>query len=206
MAADVIGDDKILTEPKRLKQYGTLIRKQVDHLLDQVQMVLESGGTGGSQFRLKREVIQVEPILEEVLEQMSPHIQSTGAVITKQWNTDGAVVMVDSKHLVNVFINLIDNSLKYASGSPEITIATNVDKHYLYIRFNDAGIGIPENYHKRVFEKFFRVPTGNRHDVKGFGLGLYYVKNAVKAHGGKIRMTSEEHKGTEITIQLPLTR
>ena len=113
------------------------------------------------------------------------------------------IIEADKLHITNVIHNLLDNSLKYSSKSPLVTISTRDVIGGLIIRIKDNGIGIAKDNHKRIFEKLFRVPTGDLHNVKGFGLGLYYVKLIVEGHGGKISMRSAPKEGTAFTIKLP---
>jgi two-component system phosphate regulon sensor histidine kinase PhoR len=111
--------------------------------------------------------------------------------------------MGDKTHLTNAMCNLIDNAIKYSNEKPELSVKTFNRNNYLIVIVSDKGIGIEKEYHKKVFDKFFRVPTGDVHDVKGFGLGLAYVKKIVEMHNGNIDMQSEKGKGTTFTIALP---
>ena len=124
----------------------------------------------------------------------------------KSLTADQAVIKGDAIHIINVFFNLIDNSIKYNSGIPEISINTYNFKQKIHIKITDNGIGIHPKYQKKLFSKFFRVPTGNVHNVKGFGIGLYYVRKVIQAHKGTITAKSMPLQGTEFTIVLPLIK
>ena len=117
---------------------------------------------------------------------------------------DQSVVTGDPMHLTNVVSNLMENAMKYTSRNPEITISTINENNSLIISVADNGIGISKDDQKRIFDKFYRVPTGNVHNVKGFGLGLSYVKLIVDEHGGHIKIKSEFNKGSKFDIHLPL--
>jgi two-component system phosphate regulon sensor histidine kinase PhoR len=111
---------------------------------------------------------------------------------------------VDKLHLTNVFFNLIDNAIKYNQNNPVISIATSTQNKEIKIDIQDNGVGIRQEEFKKIFQRFYRVPTGNLHDVKGFGLGLSYVKLIVEAHGGKISVSSKPGEGSCFTIIIPL--
>jgi two-component system phosphate regulon sensor histidine kinase PhoR len=114
------------------------------------------------------------------------------------------VVRGDRVHLLNIIHGVLDNANKYSPDSPRITVATANDHGFLNVRISDQGKGIPEELHDRVFEKYYRVPTGNLHEVKGFGIGLSYVKRTVELHGGKVELESRPGTGTTVTMKLPL--
>ena len=119
-------------------------------------------------------------------------------------NAAHPVIYGDELHLSNVFYNLVDNANKYSSGEPEITIETRSTDQALIIEIADKGIGMTKEHSKRIFDQFYRVPTGNLHDVKGFGLGLNYVQDIVEQMNGTIKVHSEKDKGTTFEISLPL--
>jgi two-component system phosphate regulon sensor histidine kinase PhoR len=113
------------------------------------------------------------------------------------------VVMGDKTHLTNTICNLIDNAIKYSIEKPEITIQTSNTQNYLVIKISDKGIGIEKEYQEKVFDKFFRKPNNNLHNVKGFGLGLAYIKTIIELHRGEIKLESEKQVGTTFTITIP---
>ena len=114
------------------------------------------------------------------------------------------LVFIDKMHFINVFVNLFSNAIKYSKNAPDITVGTRLSEEALIISVKDNGIGIPAKFQKYIFDKYYRVPTGNVHNAKGFGIGLAYVKQIVEAHGGTIMVESEAHEGTIFVIKLPL--
>ncbi len=119
---------------------------------------------------------------------------------------ENAEVFIDRLHLGNVFLNLFSNSVKYSSGKPEIEVTSEIHPGEVFIHVKDNGIGIPFKYQKFIFDKYFRVPTGYVHDIKGYGIGLSYVKMVVEAHGGQVRVSSSPGKGSTFTVRLPLVK
>ena len=138
------------------------------------------------------------------LNQFDLLIRKKGGKLIKELSNEKPIVIADQVHLLNVVSNLVDNAIKYSKDSPIITIRTRVDKKWAIIEVEDKGIGISKDYLQKIFEKFFRVPTGNIHNVKGFGLGLSYVWDVINRTGGNINVSSEVNKGSKFTINIPL--
>ena len=135
---------------------------------------------------------------------MSLQLQKKDAKTSLNLNAPDPVIYGDELHLSNVFYNLVDNANKYSTGNPDITITTKHTNKALLIEITDKGIGMTKEHSKRIFDQFYRVPTGNLHDVKGFGLGLNYVQDIVEQMNGTIKVYSEKDKGTTFEISLPL--
>ena len=138
------------------------------------------------------------------LDQFNLQIRKQGGELSKDLCEDDPVIYADKVHLTNIISNLIDNAIKYSPESPKIRISTRIKEQFLYIEVRDHGIGISKEHLNKIFDKFFRVPTGNVHNVKGFGLGLSYVYDVVQRFGGSISVSSEIKKGTKFTIKLPM--
>ena len=141
-------------------------------------------------------------VLESVIESFELRIKESKAKVHVDLSAKSATVMADKFHLLNVFYNLLDNALKYSPTNPIIEISTRNHHEELIISFKDNGIGISHEHQKDIFKNLFRVPTGNIHEVRGFGLGLYYVKTVVEDHKGKILLKSEPNKGSTFDIYL----
>jgi two-component system, OmpR family, phosphate regulon sensor histidine kinase PhoR len=133
-------------------------------------------------------------------------VKNRNGQIVKNLDAEFSLVNVDEVHFTNVILNLLDNALKYCKEKPNISVSTFNKKGNIFIQVLDNGIGIKKEDQKRVFEKFYRVPTGNVHNVKGFGLGLSYVKKIVEEHGGKITVESELNIGTTFEISIPVIK
>ena len=148
--------------------------------------------------------MDINELLEEVKDNFDFNQTEKGGQITLELNGENYTLKADPVHISNVFYNLIDNAIKYCDREPQIAIRTKNERNSLIVEIEDNGIGIKRDDQKMIFDKFYRVPTGNLHDVKGFGLGLYYVKIIVDAHEGNISLKSTPGKGTTFSIRLPL--
>ncbi|HQU77693.1 MAG TPA: HAMP domain-containing sensor histidine kinase, partial [Chitinophagales bacterium] len=151
----------------------------------------------------RKEPINLRQLLEEIVPPFMVQLEAREGKFHKECPDTPCVVTADRIHLKNVINTLLDNALKYSEGTPEIGIRIHCGEKNIYIQVIDNGIGIPKEYHKRIYEKFFRVPTGDVHNVKGFGLGLSYVKMIAKAAGWKISLQSELNKGSTFSIGIP---
>jgi two-component system phosphate regulon sensor histidine kinase PhoR len=167
-----------------------------------VEKVLQIARIEKSGFELKKEHVPLNKIIKTVTHNSNTN---NGNKVKIETNLDEQIdtIPADRLHLTNIFHNLLDNAIKYSEGNPEIKIATILKGKTIQITFSDNGPGIGKEFQKKVFQKFFRVPTGNIHNVKGFGLGLYYVKNICTAHRWKISLESEINKGSTFVIEIP---
>lgn len=202
ISADVILNPEIVKDPERLQNYGAIIKQENRRLNNQVEKVLQIARIEKSGFELKNEVLDLNAIIGEVAANCKTS-NGDGLQIQSQLDTNVGEVVADRLHLTNILYNLIDNAIKYADGLPVINIETQLKDNQIRVSIQDNGIGISKEYQKKVFHKFFRVPTGNVHNVKGFGLGLYYVKNICHAHRWNIYLKSEINKGSTFVIEIP---
>lgn len=191
-------------DQERLQQYAGIIFKENKRLEHQVERVLNVAKMDKDKISLKKESFDMHELLDEVKENFEFNQMETGGKIELELNATQYEINVDPVHLSNVVYNLMDNAVKYCDKTPEITLKTLSDKRWFTLEISDNGIGIRREDVKMIFDKFYRVPTGNRHDVKGFGLGLYYVKLIIEEHGGQILVKSTVGKGTTFTVRLPL--
>lgn len=190
-------------DQEKVEYYSGVILEENEKLRLQVEQVLSMAALERGEVPLRKIDLDMHQAIKDAIKQMQLQLRNSGAKVTTLLNAEHFTMIGDKIHLINTFCNLIDNAIKYANDKPEILIETLNDQNQLIIRFKDAGIGIDKAYHKKVFEKYFRIPTGNVHNVKGFGLGLAYIYNIIQLHKGTIHLESELNKGTLFTIQLP---
>ena len=190
--------------PEKRQTYAALLRGEIHRLKTHVDTVLQTARLPRSSEGLKREPVDVHGLLRELADSFRAEVEARGGTLTLNLDATVPVVSADRMHLTNVFRNLADNALKYTEHPPELFFSTENHRNALLVRVQDNGIGIPEKHRKRLFDKFYRVPTGDVHDVKGFGLGLYYVKTLVEAHGGRVRVEREVGEGSTFEVKLPI--
>lgn len=205
ISADVISRPDIINNPGRLLNYGTIIKQEINRLNKQVEKVLQIARIEKSGFELKLESIRLNNLIIGIVEHCRANNNQRETVFNTQLDDDIDEILADRLHLTNIFHNLIDNAVKYAGDKPVITLSTQKQQNSVVVTVSDNGPGIGKEFQKKVFHKFFRVPTGNVHNVKGFGLGLYYVRSICQAHGWDIRLESEINKGATFVIEIPQT-
>jgi two-component system phosphate regulon sensor histidine kinase PhoR len=187
----------------KIKHYSAIILEENEKLRLQVEQVLSMTAFERGEVPLQKVELDFHQLVIHAVRAMSLQIESRQGNLQLSLNAGRFVIIGDRTHLTNAMCNLVDNAIKYSGEKPELSIETTTVGKDLIISISDKGIGIKKEYGKKVFEKFFRVPTGDVHDVKGFGLGLAYVKKIIELHGGKIELQSEHGKGTIFTITLP---
>ncbi len=203
ISSEVLMKPDIVNNPERLLSYASIISKEADRLKKNVDTVLQTANISQKIDKLKFEEVNVHEILEELAENLDPILKEKSAQIHLDLTATNALIQADRIHFTNLIHNLIDNSLKYCEVIPSIQITTKNKANDLIINIKDNGIGIPDKNQSQVFDKFFRVHTGDVHNVKGFGLGLYYVKEMVEGHRGKITLKSTLGEGCEFTLVFP---
>ena len=203
LSSEMILRADITKEPEKIQKYASLIFKENKRLENQVERVLNVAKLDKDQITLTKKPFNLHEFLEEVKDNFEFSQNGEGVSISLRLNAQNPIINVDSVHISNVVYNLIDNAVKYCVVKPEVKISTSSDKRHFYLEVEDNGIGIKREDIKMIFDKFYRVPTGNLHDVKGFGLGLYYVKLIIEEHQGSISVKSTIDKGTIFTVKLP---
>ena len=202
LAAGVLTSPPIIDQPERLKKYSAIIAQQTEHLQTQVERLLKTARTDQHQLPLEKEVFVPNNIIKDVLKDMDPLVKQTNTRIEFIAEENNTTVNADESNIAMVVVNLVENAIKY-SKEPHVIITTSTQNGHYSISVKDNGIGIEKKYIGQLFKKFFRVPTGNVHNVKGFGLGLNFVKKVIDAHNGKILVNSIPGIGTEFKIILP---
>jgi two-component system phosphate regulon sensor histidine kinase PhoR len=206
IAADVLSQDSILQQPDRLERYATIIRNQTEHLQGQVERLLRTASIETKDLPINKEEVNLNQLIEQALGKVQPLIEQKRAKIElkmEDLNGTRGRVHADKAHLELAVVNLLENALKY-SAEPHIVVETGHSEDDFFISVKDNGVGIEKQYLKNIFKKFYRVPTGDIHDVKGFGLGLNFVKRIIDAHKGKIKVNSLPGIGTEFRLFIPL--
>jgi two-component system phosphate regulon sensor histidine kinase PhoR len=203
LSSEVISDPAIVHEPERLQAYAHIIRSENERLRTQVERVLQLATLDKGSLELKPEAVDMHVIAREVAEHLLLPLQERRVRLDLKLEAGRPVVKGDRVHLMNALTNLVDNALKYGPEDATIELRTNDHDGQLHLHVQDHGIGLHRDDLKHIFERFYRVHTGNVHNVKGFGLGLHYVRQIAEAHGGRVTVQSEPGQGSTFSLQLP---
>ena len=203
LATEALQDPDIRQNPNIVDRYVQVIRDENKRLGMQVEKVLQIASLDKKDFRIKFETADVHDIIEKALVNINISVEKRHGVITSQLLASNAIIEADKVHLTNIIYNLLDNANKYSPEAPVIHIRTENISTGVIIKISDQGIGMSKEAIEKIFEKFYRVSTGNVHDVKGFGLGLAYVKDIVDMHKGTVSVKSELGKGSTFKVYLP---
>ncbi|MDP2335011.1 MAG: HAMP domain-containing sensor histidine kinase [Bacteroidota bacterium] len=206
VAADSISNQKIIENPERIRYFIEMIKKENMRMNRQVEDILTIARLDKKEFEFKWEAFNLHEVMEDVLQSIRLQVEKKGGLISSELMAVNPVATSDSSHFANLIYNLLDNANKYSLNAPEIKISTrNIDKGVL-IMIEDKGIGMTKLVQSRIFERFYRQASGNIHNVKGFGLGLSYVKAVLEANRGSISVHSEPGKGSRFEVFIPFFR
>ena len=204
LACEALSDPELAKVETIKNRYLNIINTENKRLGLLVEEVLQSAVLDKGDFKLKREEGDLHALLKEVIEKYQIQLKERGGKVELHLNATDHIFEFDRNHLTNVIYNLLDNAVKYSKNAPRITISTKQTGETILLSVQDEGIGISSDNLKKIFDRLYRVPTGNVHNVKGFGLGLSYVKIITERHGGTVSVESQLEKGSTFYIELPL--
>jgi two-component system, OmpR family, phosphate regulon sensor histidine kinase PhoR len=205
LAVDAIRNEKVRNNPEKMDYFSGIIKEENIRMNKHVETILQAALMEKQELELRKEETHMHDMLDQVLDNYQLQLQNKNGQVNKLYNAKNDLAAVDPVHFGNLLSNLVDNAIKYSKETIELKISTHSTNKQLIIRIEDNGIGMSKETVKRVFEKFYRAHTGNLHNVKGFGLGMSYVKTVIDAHKGKIRVESTVGKGSAFTIEIPLS-
>lgn len=204
IASEALKDPEVVEDKSRISRLANIIYDENVRLGNHIERVLSVARLERKEIKLEFAPVNVNDLITAVIDSMGLQLQKRNTAVTLNLDATQDLIMADELHLSNVIYNLIDNANKYSLNAPQIDIATSNRGKHLIIEVADKGIGMTKDQTKRIFDQFYRVPTGNLHDVKGFGLGLNYVRDIVAEMDGTIKVNSEKDKGTTFEISLPI--
>lgn len=204
LACQALKDQDVSKSESIYQSYISMIHEENHRLGVMTEKVLQTAVIENGKLRLNRSGLDVHDLLNDVISKISLQVEAKQGQISKNFGARYSFIEADKLHLTNVFVNLLDNANKYSPNKPVIVVSTENTQMGITVHVEDNGIGISRANQKRVFENLYRVPTGNIHDVKGFGLGLWYVKAIVEKHGGQVAIQSELKKGSRFSVTIPI--
>lgn len=204
LAVDALKNEKVLNNREKLDYFRSIIKEENKRMNKHVETILQAALLEKQEFQLNKKELHMHDLIKKALENYRLQLEDKQAAVKLQLNAKNDLVNVDEIHFTNLLSNLIDNAIKYSKEKLELKIITYNTYKYISICIEDNGIGMNRESLKRIFEKFYRAHTGNVHNVKGFGLGMSYVKTIINAHRGNIKVDSTLGKGTSFTVEIPL--
>jgi two-component system phosphate regulon sensor histidine kinase PhoR len=205
VATDSMVNPKVIGNPDQIANYASIIRKENLRMNKQVETILQIASLDRKDFDFKFCTTDIHELIEKAVQGIIFQIENRNGYINIEKQASNPMVTADPVHALNMLNNLLDNANKYSPEIPEITVSTRNSDRGVWISVSDKGIGMSKQVQGKVFEKFYREATGNIHNVKGFGLGLSYVKAVVDANRGEVRVSSEPGKGSTFEVFLPFT-
>jgi signal transduction histidine kinase len=206
IAADSITNSRVISEPETIKNFTRIIKEENNRMNTRVEQVLQMALLDSRDFKLRPELVDMNYLIEKTVDHYRLQIEKREGLIVSRLEAEHSVTVADEDHMRNVLLNLLDNANKYSITKPEIEVFSFNRSGKFFFGVQDAGLGMSQEAQRKVFDKFYRVTSGNIHNIKGFGLGLSYVKAIVLAHHGDIRIESELGKGSRFEISLPGVR
>lgn len=204
LAVDALRNEKVQADKEKTKYFSNIIKEENVRMNKHVETILQAALMERQELKLNLMPLHVHEIVQDTLENYQLQLKDKEGDVQLLLNAKNDCIIGDEVHFSNLVSNLIDNAIKYSRDQLKIIISTHSTRHFLVLRVEDNGIGMSKESVKRIFEKFYRAHTGNLHDVKGFGLGMSYVKTVIDAHKGKIKVESILGKGSIFTVEIPL--
>jgi two-component system phosphate regulon sensor histidine kinase PhoR len=206
LAVDAMRNEKVVQDREKSAYFSSIIKEENRRMNKQVETILQAALIDRQELQLKLQPLHINEVIKKVMDNFKLQLEEIHATVVLQLEAGHDMAEADEVHFTNLISNLIDNAIKYSRDKLTIGIQTYTSGKNLAIRIEDNGIGMTKETQRRIFEKFYRAHTGNVHNVKGFGLGLSYVKSVVDAHNGRIKVESTVGKGTAFTLDIPLIR
>ncbi|MHA1988907.1 MAG: sensor histidine kinase [Promethearchaeota archaeon] len=203
LACEALNEPQLLSDSASVDKYTGMISDENKRLQKMVEELLNTAVFENGSFKIEKLKIDLHELIHKVYENNKIMIDKANGSFILELNAENNTLFADPLHLTNILNNLVDNAIKYSGEKPEISISTFNKNGKIIISISDNGIGIDKHQQKKIFESFYRIPTGNLHDVKGYGLGLSYVKKMIEEHNGEISINSKPKKGTTFNIELP---
>jgi two-component system phosphate regulon sensor histidine kinase PhoR len=204
LASQMLQDGSISNTPTMIEHVSKVINQESKRLSFQVEKVLQMAVFNEGRLKFKFKEFDLNRMVENVISNFELRVKNKNGTLNADVTEGTLMIKGDEVHITNVIFNLLDNAVKYSKEVPEIEVKTEIKKEHALISVSDSGIGIAKDHQSQIFDRFYRVPTGNVHNVKGFGLGLSYVKKIVDSHDGQIKVESALNKGTKFSILFPL--
>lgn len=203
LAVDALKNEKVIQNPEKRNYFNNIIKEENKRMNKHVETILQAALLDKQEIKLNLKPLHVHDMIQATVNNFQLQLQDKQAQVDLMLNAKHDIIEADEVHFGNVLNNLVDNAIKYSNDTLQLKILTYCTSKYLVIKVDDNGIGMNKETVKRVFEKFYRAHTGNIHNIKGFGLGMSYVKNVIDVHKGRIRVESTLGKGSCFTIEMP---
>ncbi len=206
LAVDALNNERVLGDPGKLQYFRGIIKEENKRMNKHVETILQAAALEKQELTLNKKKCSGHELIRHSLSNYTLVLQEKQGQVQLHTNARHDEIFVDEQHFTNLINNLIDNAIKYSKDAPQITVTTHSTNKFFCIRVDDKGIGMSRESVKRIFEKFYRAHTGNIHNVKGFGLGMSYVKTIIDAHKGRIKVDSTLGKGSSFVVEVPLAK
>jgi two-component system, OmpR family, phosphate regulon sensor histidine kinase PhoR len=203
LAVDALRNNKVIEDRTRMEYFSGIIKEENKRMNKHVETILQAALMDRQEIRLNKAPVHVHDLIKQVISNYTLQLQDKDGRIELDLNAKYDLINADEVHFRNLVSNLIDNAVKYSNDKLVLKVSSSINDSNLVLKFEDNGIGMSKETVKRIFEKFYRAHTGNLHNVKGFGLGLSYVKTIIDAHDGRIKVDSSPGKGSTFTLEVP---